>query len=76
MTSKDEHVTSDTFDILNYTIALGSDHSKSLLSHHNLCDNYLRETISEPLINALTYVIIYRPEDPIEFISSKRNKIY
>ncbi len=68
MTSKDEHVTSDTFDIPNSIITLDSNQLKS---SNNLCDNYLRETIGEPLSYALAYMIIYRPEDPIEFISSK-----
>jgi hypothetical protein len=71
MTSKDQHVTSDAFDIPNSIFAHDSNQSKSSLSHHNLCNNYLRETIGESLSNALAYMLIYRPDDPIEFISSK-----
>ena len=34
-------------------------------------DHYLRENIGEALSCALTYAVLYRPEDPIEFISGK-----
>ena len=71
MTANDEYLPSDTFDTPNSTMAFDLNQSKSAPSHPNFCDNYLRETIGEPLSSALAYVIIYRPEDPIEFISSK-----
>lgn len=75
MNSEDEHVASDIFDVSNSVdtqiFALDSDQVKSSISYNNLCDNYLRENISESLSYALAYVIIYRPEDAIEFIASK-----
>jgi hypothetical protein len=75
MNSKDEHVESDIFDVPNsddsQTFALDSDQFKSSSFFNNSCDNYLRVSIGEPLSRALAYVIIYRPEDPTEFIASK-----
>jgi len=75
MNSEDEHVVSDVFGVSNSVdtqiFALDSDQLKSSLPYNNLCDNYLRENIGEPLSSALAYVIIYRPEDAIEFIASE-----
>lgn len=39
-------------------------------------DYYLRENLAEVLSCALTYTVIYRPEDPIEFISGKENLFF
>src|SRR5690348_6207026 len=71
MNSEDEHIASDAFDVPNSVDTQIFDQFKPSLSYNNLCDNYLREHIGEPLRNALAYVIIYRPDDPIEFIASK-----
>jgi hypothetical protein len=70
MNSEDENVESNIFDLPNSVnpqiFAFDSDRFKLLSS-----DDYLRENIGEPLSYALSYVIIYRPEDAIEFIASK-----
>ena len=75
MNSADEHIESDVFDVANsidtQIFAFDSDQLKPSLSFKNTCNNYLHVTISEPLSYALAYVIIYRPEDAIEFIASK-----
>jgi hypothetical protein len=36
------------------------------------CDEYLRITVGQPLSDALAFVLIHRPEDPIEFIARQR----
>ena len=75
MNSEDEHVVSDIFDIPtsdnSETFVLDSDYFQPSSFFNNSCDNYLRVSIGEPLGYALSYVIIYRPEDAIEFIASK-----
>ena len=75
MPLEDEQMTSDAFNIPNsidtQIFALESDPFKSSISHSSSCDQYLRENIGEPLSCALTYAVMYRPEDPIEFISGK-----
>ncbi|CAF1041226.1 unnamed protein product [Adineta steineri] len=45
------------------------DLSKSSTSFNSTYTNYLHICIGEPLQHALASVIIYRPEDPIEFIA-------
>lgn len=53
---------------------LDSDHSKSSSpSFNNTHTNYLYVSIAEPLSHALSYVIIYRPDDAIELIASTSN---
>ena len=75
MSSEDEQITSDVFNIPNSVdtqiFALESNQSKLSVSRNHPCDHYLRENVGEPLSYALTYVAMYRPEDPIEFISGK-----
>jgi hypothetical protein len=77
MDSKDDDIVSDVFDIPNSidTQVFIPDpnvlKSSTSLNKTYQYDNYLRVTIGEPLIYALTYVVTYRPEDPIEFIASK-----
>ncbi|CAF3618141.1 unnamed protein product [Rotaria sordida] len=77
MNSKVKHVTSDVFDVSksintqNFTI--DSDYiNLSSSFNNNLSNHYLCLNIGEPLSYALAYVIIYRPEDAIEFIATKR----
>jgi hypothetical protein len=75
MNSEDEHIVSEVFEMPNsvdtQTFALDSDQFQSSLSSDNTSNNYLHVTIGEPLSAALAHVIIYRPEDAIEFIASK-----
>ena len=77
MNSKDDDPVSDAFDIPDFSdtqaFILDSDVLKSspLLNKTSQYDDHLRVTIGEPLIYALTYILTYRPEDPIEFIASK-----
>lgn len=79
MPLEDEQITSDVFNIPNsidtQIFALESDPFKSSISRNNSCNQYLRENIGEPLSYALTYAVMYRPEDPIEFISGKDIKL-
>ena len=45
-------------------------------SFNILCDDYLKENIGKPLYEALTYLLLYRPDDPIEFIISKLKSLF
>ncbi len=69
MNSEKEHVASDIFDVSHsvdtHIFAPDSDHFKPSSSDNK----YLRENIGESLSHALAYLIIYRPEDPIEFLA-------
>ncbi|CAF1401459.1 unnamed protein product [Rotaria sordida] len=75
MNSKVKHVTSDVFDVSksintqNFTIDSDQINLSSSFNN-NLSNHYLCLNIGEPLSYALAYVIIYRPEDAIEFIAN------
>jgi len=75
MNSEDEHIVSEVFEMPNSVdtqiFAIDSDQFQSSLSFNNTPNNYLHVTIGEPLSSALAHVIIYRPDDAIEFIASK-----
>jgi hypothetical protein len=75
MNSEDEHIVSEAFEIPNSVdtqiFGLDSDQVQSSSSFDNTPNNYLHVTIGEPLSSALAHVIIYRPDDAIEFIASK-----
>ena len=68
MDSNDEEMISDTFNVqaseFDPTSPLPED-------THDSCHRYLRETIGEPLSNALAFVVYHRPDDAIEFIASE-----
>ena len=68
MDSKDEEIISDTFDVPSAEFDLTSPLPED---RHDSCHRYLRETIAEPLSNALAFVVYRRPDDAIEFIASK-----
>ncbi|CAF1470615.1 unnamed protein product [Rotaria sordida] len=75
MNSKVKHVISDVFDVSksintqNFTIDSDQINLSSSFNN-NLSNHYLCLNIGEPLSYALAYVIIYRPEDAIEFIAN------
>ncbi|CAF2955755.1 unnamed protein product [Rotaria sp. Silwood2] len=74
MNSKDEPVTSDLVDLSKsvntQVFTVDSDQINISSSFNNSSTHYLCLSISEPLSYALAYVIIYRPEDAIEFIAN------
>ena len=73
MDHKDEQSISDASKSIDDTepFPLHPVQVKSSFSLSNTDTNYLQINVSEPLDHALTYVLIYRPHDAIEFIASK-----
>lgn len=62
---------SQTFDIQSEVSSQRSSSSKSSLNFKHLSDDYLRMNVGLPLSLALTFVLLYRPDDAIEFLASK-----
>lgn len=62
---------SQTFDIQNELTSQRSSSSKSSLNFKDFSDDYLRMNVGLPLSLALTFVLLYRPDDAIEFLASK-----
>lgn len=77
MDSEIENVMNDVFDasksIDTQAFAVDTDQTDVPSFFNKSSENYLYVNIGEPLSYALAYVIIYRPEDPIEFLASKSN---
>ncbi|CAF1318710.1 unnamed protein product [Adineta ricciae] len=71
MDDKDEQPISDASKSIDDTepFPLYLEQAKSSFSLNNTDTNYLQINVSEPLDHALTYVLIYRPHDAIEFIA-------
>ncbi|CAF1636167.1 unnamed protein product [Adineta ricciae] len=71
MDHEDEQPISDASKSIDDTesFRLHPEQVKSSFSLSNTDTNYLQINISESLDHALTYVLIYRPHDPIEFIA-------
>ncbi|CAF0915498.1 unnamed protein product [Rotaria sp. Silwood1] len=85
MNLKGKRATSGIFDVSKFVntqvFTVDSDQNNLSSSLNNVSDHYLWLSIGEPLSYALAYVVIYRPEDSIEFIANylinwSRNKTY